>query len=218
MEIHIATVGLTKEPIFHGVNSYPVDKLVLLHSNDDKSELNAKEISDTLEKMEIECEIKEVDAFDFENVIIKVMEIHKQFLSENISINITGGTKIMASAALLSGYILGLNVYYIQDGSLNKNTGKSIKDLTIELPVPKINIQDLEETQRDILSYIFKENSTLEKANTELYEALKISKQNASYHLKKLAEKELITLTIDGRNKIARLTNTGRLFARIFTK
>jgi len=218
MEIHIATVGLTKEPIFHGVNAYPIDKLILVHSNDDKSKENSHEIASAIKEMRIECEIAEVDAFDLEDVIISIMDIHKKYAQENLSINLTGGTKVMASAALLAGYILGLRVYYIQDGSIEKNKGRSIKELTIELPVPRVNIHDLEQTQKDVLSYIFKEGGRLEKANTVLHEALKITKQNASYHLKQLAGKDLISLTIDGRNKIANLTNTGKLFARIVSK
>ena len=218
MEVHIATVGLTKEPIFHGVNTYPVDKLILLHSNDDKSKDNSLEITRVVEEMKIVCEIQEVDAFDLENVMITIMDLHKEYVNDNLSINLTGGTKVMASAALLAGYILGVRVYYIQDGSIEKNKGKGISDLTIELPVPKTNINDLEDTQRNILAYIYQENSYLERANTAIHEALTISKQNASYHLTKLKEKELIILTIDGRNKIAKLTNTGKLFARIFSK
>ena len=71
MEVHIATVGLTKEPIFHGMNAYPVDKLILLYSNDDKSKENSHEIAKIAEKMEIICEVQEVDAFDLENVRAK---------------------------------------------------------------------------------------------------------------------------------------------------
>ena len=218
MEVHIATVGLTKEPIFHGVNTYPVDKLILLHSNDDKSKENSLEIAKVVKEMKIICEIQEVDAFDLENVMITIMDLHKKYVQDNLSINLTGGTKVMASAALLAGYILGVRVYYIQDGSIEKNKGKGIKELTIELPVPKTNITDLEETQRNMLAYIYQEKGYLERANTAIHEALKISKQNASYHLKQLVEKELISLTIDGRNKIVKLTNTGKLFARIFSK
>ncbi len=218
MEVHIATVGLTEEPIIHGMNAYPVDKLILLHSNDDKSKENSLEIVKVAEKMKIICEVHEVDAFDLENVIISIMDLHKKHRQDNLSINLTGGTKVMASAALLSGYILGVRIYYIQDGSIEKNQGKGIKELTIELPVPKTNIDDLEETQRNILSYVYQENGLLERANTAIHEALKISKQNASYHLKQLEDKELISLTIDGRNKIVKLTNTGKLFARIFSK
>ena len=218
MEVHIATVGLTIEPIFQGVNAYTIDKLILLHSNDDKSYENSVEISKVIKKMDIDYEIVEIDAFDLENVIISIMDIHKKHNLDNISINLTGGTKVMASAALLAGYILGLRVYYILDGSIERNKGKSKKELVIELPVPKTNIHDLEETQRRIISYIYQENGILERANSALYEKLKITKQNASYHLKKLVSKELITLKIDGRNKIATLTNTGKLFARIVSK
>ena len=218
MEIHIATVGLTKEPILQGVNAYPIDKLILLHSNDDKSKENSHEIASAVKELKIECEIAEVDAFDLEDVLISIMNIHKKYAQEDLSINLTGGTKVMASAALLAGYILGLRVYYIQDGSIDKNKGKYIKERTIELPVPRVNIHDLEQTQKDILSYIFKEGGRLEKANTVLHEVLKITKQNASYHLKQLTKKDLISLTIDGRNKIVKLTNTGKLFARIFSK
>ena len=182
MEVHIATVGLTKEPIFHGVNTYPVDKLILLHSNDDKSKENSLEIAQVVKEMKIICEIQEVDAFDLENVMITIMDLHKKYVQDNMSINLTGGTKVMASAALLAGYILGVRVYYIQDGSIEKNKGKGIKELTIELPVPKTNITDLEETQRNMLAYIYQEKGYLERANTAIHEALKISNQNASYH------------------------------------
>ena len=218
MEIHIATVGLTKEPILQGIRAYPVDKLILLHSNDDESEENSKNIREELKPLGITCELIEVNAYALEDVILNILHIQKSNPKDNLHINLTGGTKVMAASALLAGYILGLNVYYLLDGTIERNKGKDIKELTLELPIPKTSLKELEEIQSKIISFIAQEGGKLEKANTALNEKLKISKQNASYHLKQLENKELITIESTGRNKDVTLTNTGKLFARMLSK
>jgi len=218
MEIHIATVGLTKEPILQGIRAYPVDKLFLLHSNDDESEQNSKNIQEELKPLGISCELIEVNAYALEDVILNILDIQKKHPKDNLHINLTGGTKVMASSALLAGYILGLNVYYLLDGSIERNKDKTIKELTLELPIPKTSLKELEEVQSKIIVFIAQEGGIIERANSVLNENLNISKQNASYHLKQLESKELISVISIGRNKDVSLTNTGKLFARMLLK
>ena len=218
MEIHIATVGHTKEPILQGIRAYPVDKLILLHSDDDKSEENTKNIREELKPLGITCELIVVNAYALEDVILHILEIKKNYPNDHLSINLTGGTKVMSASALLAGYILGLNVYYLLDSNLDRNEGKDIKELTLELPIPKTSLNELEDTQSQIISFISKENGFIEKANSEIHEKLKIGKQNISYHLKQLEKKELIYIEDVGRSKNVGLTNTGKLFAKIILK
>jgi len=218
MEIHIATVGLSKEPILQGIRAYPVDKLVLLHSDDDESEENSQNIKDELKPLGISCELIVVNAFALEDVILNILEIQKKYPNDHISINLTGGTKVMSASALLAGYILGLNVHYILNSNHERNKNKNIKELTLELPIPKTSLKELEETQSQIISFISKENGFIERANSAIHEELKIAKQNISYHLKQLAKKELIQIENVGRSKNVRLTNTGKLFAKIILK
>ena len=217
MEVHIATVGRSKEPILLGVRAFAVDKLILLHSDDKETRNHSQEICKELDALQISCEKREVNAYSLDDVVYVISEIQDKHRSDIISINLTGGTKVMSAAALLAGFILGVDVYYLLNEREERHRGKTIKELTLELPVPKTNFKELEDTQRAILIYISNRGGSLKRANTELQEALGSTKQNISYHLKQLNKKELIAIEIEGRTKNVELTRTGKLFAKVLS-
>ncbi|MBD3193186.1 MAG: ArsR family transcriptional regulator [Candidatus Heimdallarchaeota archaeon] len=218
MEVHIATIGYSKEPVLFSIRTYSVDKLFLLHTTNKESMRNTNEIIAQVKEYGIFCDSKKIDPFNLEEIVLTIMKICNENRNDKVSINITGGTKIMASAALLTGFILGLKVYYFLDDRLEENKGKSINELLVELPIPQVSFKDLESTQREIIVFLLKNNGSLNRANFEIYEGLNLSKQNTSYHLKQLANKGLIELELDGRTKKASLTNSGLLFARILSR
>jgi len=218
METHIATIGHSKDPIMLGIRAFSIDKLVLLYTKNEDSISNSKEICEQMNEMKIICERILIDPFDFNDIVLKILKISENNIKDAIYVNITGGTKIMASSAMLAGYILGLNVYYFLDDRLDVNKKKPIKELLVELPVPKISFRDLDQIQKKIISLISEYGGTLERVNSVVHEKFQIPKQNVSYHIKQLHGKDLIELEIHGRNKIARLTNTGNLYAQMISK
>lgn len=86
----------------------------------------------------------------------------------------------------------------------------------VELPVPKVTWDSLRETQKTILKAILNEGGSLEAPGVRLADMLSTTPQNVSYHLRALESKGLVEVTEHRRAKTVALSNTGRLFARIF--
>ena len=215
MEVHIATLGYTKEPVLLGIRAYTIDKIILLFTNNQESINNSEEICTYVQQSKIKCEKLLIDPFDLDDIVLKMLKISEQHPKDNLHINITGGTKIMASSALLAGYILGIKVYYFLDDRLEENQSKEVQELLVELPIPKTNYKEIDETQKRIMINMLDKGGRVERINSEMHDELKLSKQTISYHLKQMKNKELIEIEIQGRNKIAKLTNSGKLFARM---
>lgn len=102
--VHIMTVGLTPKPIIEGINAYQIDDIFLLYNEGSKTEANS--IRALTEKLFINCTLVEVDKFDLEDVVVKILSIIKKNIGNRIHINITGGTKIMSSAGVIAGFFL----------------------------------------------------------------------------------------------------------------
>ena len=215
MNIQIATVGVNEKPIIRGVRAYPPDKLYLIHSDKREIEKNALEIKEKVEAWDIKCETKIINAFRLDETIIYIQEIYHKHKKDTIYINFTGGTKVMASAALLAGYLFKLDIIYVLSDEVEENKGKPNEELVVKLPLPRTDLEELEENQKKILLIVFQNNNKLELANTILHEKLKRSKQIISYHLKELEKKGLIKPIYKGRSKTIELTQAGILFAKI---
>lgn len=216
MQVHVATVGKSADPIVNGFRHHSVDYQILLHSREtrDIAKLVMKRI-DTFVGREI-CEMVEIDAFDMRDIISQILAVRRRpgFSDAEIHVNITGGTNIMASAALVACFTIGARAYYLRE-----NVGgatKSLVEFVITLPVPKVPLDSLSPAQRSILRHLRKEGGTLERANVSLQAALGAkSPQLVSYHLRKLRAKGLVELIAEGRQKTAFLTDAGGLYAEL---
>ena len=67
---HIATLGWTEEAVTLLATSYPIDRLILLTSDDEDSIKTAEKISRDLEKYNFEIRIEYVDAYNFVDVFM----------------------------------------------------------------------------------------------------------------------------------------------------
>lgn len=212
--LHIATVGMTTDPILKGFTRYPVDRLVLLHSPETLS--YAEEIEKATGGFpDVSCELMEIDPFALESIVSAILRVRRERPKSRLSINITGGTNIMAAGALLAGFIAGADVYYVPEKPMEgKESG--IEDLVVELPVPKVTWDSLRDTQKSILKAILKEGGSIKAPGVRLAELLETTPQNVSYHLRALESKDLVEIVEDRRTKTVALSSTGRLFARIF--
>lgn len=214
LNIHIALVGQNPKPILEGFHLYrAIDKLYLLHSTETRKiandiQMKIKQISD------IEIFLEKIDPFSMESVVYVILEIGKKEVNQNIFVNMTGGTNIMAGSACAASYFLGAQAYYVLDKRKTVSI-KSQQSLLIELPIPKIpSYTSLEPMQRIMLKTISKKESC---DSSFLKEQTKISPQNLSYHIKTLKKKNLIEVDrnqTDPRKLIIRLTNAGKLLSK----
>jgi len=210
MNVHIATVGTTKEPIIDGVLYYPTrpEKVYLIHTRG--SHHVAEEIRESLRKSLPELDVgfgSEVDGYSLEDVIESILILIKKERHNQVFINITGGTKVMASAALASAYFAGVNAYYIAEG--DGKPAERIKDL----PIPELQLKDLlKEKDRRILTELLKQEGREEKYNmTRISNELGERPKSLSYHMNELERRGLVRKNRSGRITIPELTHTGKL-------
>ena len=168
-----------------------------------------------------------VDEYDFQDVmghISDIQEKEKQNGPHKYSINVTGGTKLMAFAAYSSAYFIGATVYYVKDGDDLSLEESLLTILTTK--APKNSKSD--KKGRDILKYIYEKtinNGTVTNQDIEIKFNLK--KQQVSYYIKNLRENGLITIengiydpvkdTTNYRFNSIKLTQQGHMEAR-FTR
>lgn len=206
--LHIATVGKSIGPIIEGIRAYPIDELYLLYNEGSHKE--ALEIRKSAEDWKLKCNMVEVKLFDIEDIFVKILLIQRRNINSKIFINVTGGTKIMSNAAFIAGYLIGANIYYIREAQEDE----SLQDCVIELPVPKIQMEDIDENQKRILSHLLNNDGRISTGTTELSKTLLLTPQLVSYHLNRLENANLIKNEKKGRISIISLTGAGRFAAK----
>ena len=192
MHIHIATAGKVTEPIMKGFKLIPgIEKVYLFYSGQYLE--SAEEIAEYLHKGNTPVELVSVQEYDFQDVMDKIsqaVEAEKSRGPHKYTINVTGGTKLMAFAAYSAAYFVGATVYYVQDRA----------DLPLEeqiLPIlttkaPKNTKSDRK--GRDILKFIYEKtvnNGVV--TNQDIEKKFGLKKQQVSYYVKNLREDGLIT-------------------------
>ena len=169
MHIHIATIGKVTEPVIKGLKSIPgIEKVYLLYSGQYSE--SAEEVKGFLNKGNTPVELIMVDEYDFQDVMSHISDIHeneKPNGPHKYSINVTGGTKLMAFAAYSSAYFIGATVYYVKDGDDLSLDDSLLTILTTK--APKNSKSD--KKGRDILKFIYEKtinNGTITNQDIEI--------------------------------------------------
>lgn len=214
--IQIATVGRSPQPVVEGFLFYNSDRLFLLHSKETVSQ--ARQITARLESL-LEEDITRlclVDPFDLTDIIgniVRIVRAFRQSAESKLLINITGGTNVMASAALLASIIVDAVPFYIKEG---KGKPVSIEGRLVRLPVPKIRSTEINAPQQRIIHFLSESGGKLTNANTAISRQMNIKPQLTSYHIRRLNHYGLIEVSSEGRGKTIELTVEGRLYSQIF--
>lgn len=220
MHVHIATMGKVQEPIKKAFNAIPgIDRVYLIGSS--KYEESAEELKAFFTSGMASCEIVYVTGFDFQEIVSTIYRIYETERGKNVefSINITGGTNLMAAAACSCAFFIGAEIYYV-----NWDPSVSIREQLIHIPTPKTpELSKIKGKTRTILKFILERT---EKgcviSNSNISSQFDIDKQNSSYHLKILAGEGLIRIEkgyrktngqMDNRRNTIILTEQGRIVA-----
>lgn len=194
----------------------PIDHLILLHSSDDESRAAALKVKSVAEQMlpKGEVELVVIDPFGMSDILAAITTIPRRHPDAHLTVNISGGTNIMAGAALVGCFMLGADAVYIKE---DKGPAKRpIEERLLRLPVPRVAVRDLKGPQVKVLQALRKGGRTkTEGAVSYLARELGMQPQLASYHLKRLVRSGLVELEPVGRRKDARLTDSGFLFASV---
>jgi CRISPR locus-related DNA-binding protein len=210
MKVHLATVGMNPQPILIGIKNIGAERVYLFATKGVENETYpvALEIREILENLLIDVpEIVEVELFDLiENVkrmikVIRAIKIEDQ--DAELYFNVSGGTKIMASSALIASYMEGVKPYYV----VEKPEGLGS---IVMLPIlPKRGVEALSIKQRSILLKL----KELRSANLlELAKELGIAVPSAKYIIERFLKMGIVEPTI-GRGRKVKLTELGEFWA-----
>jgi len=218
--IQIALVGITPVVVEEGLKKAMPDKLYILHTKDEseyKFEKEAKKLKKKIEDLyKVPSILLKVDAFDMDQIIRTILTTiqteRKKFglTKKDIIINLTGGTKLMVAAAATAAYLAGSRVFYVMDSSKYRG-----EDLVKELPMPARPEDDNRGSTSRTTAIILKKIKKFGKCTNqmlldEMRKDPRLKKnQRLEYHLKKLVENNLISITI-GWEKRTRNLRTGR--------
>lgn len=120
----------------------------------------AYELKELLNRLGIEVQIHKVNPLDFEECLLKIIELIKGNSGTETAVNLTGGTKTLSLAALSAAWICGCRAFIIQES----NTGCS------KLELPTVNpgaITEIGEQAKRILTYMVKKMNALGQNITE---------------------------------------------------
>lgn len=192
----------------------PMDHLILLHSSDAESRAAALTVKSVAEQLlpRGEVELIAIDPFGMSDVMAAITTIPRRHPSSHLTVNISGGTNIMAGAALVGCFMLGADAVYIKEDKGPRK--RPLEERLLRLPVPKVAIRDLRGPQVKVLQVLQEQGrASTAGAVSHLSRTLGMPPQLASYHLKRLVRWGLVDMETVGNRKDARLTDSGFLFA-----
>ena len=214
MHVHIAPVGFSKEPILKVISMIPgIDSLFLLHTANDDSRRTAEEIRDSVSCMIPRVSLRTIPFSDFMGIV----SVDTNGKDSEYSVNITGGTNLMAAATCYSSYYIRAKIYY------SLNSEGPIDSQVIEITAPKaVDVSGYKGMTKDILRYVFDcRNSGDPVTSTQIASRFGINKQKVGYHVKILVEDGLLEKcpyindkgVVDARKNSLRLTAQGVMIA-----
>jgi hypothetical protein len=213
MKVHIVPHGRATIHVKRGLRDYAsVDKVYLLTS--DAFEDEGVELESELTEFGYEVESHLIDAFDLRSVVDTIVGIAKEHPDDDLFINITGGTNLVAGGATSSAFFIGATPYYVLEP---QDDDEDLDDLVMELPAPTQPLTfEIEGLQRDVLVTLGKwdEQGKRGVIMREIGEELGESAQKISYHINQLETRGLVEKRSAGRSKNINLTDVGKLYLR----
>lgn len=172
--IQIATFGQDREGILAGFRNFPIHKLVLLHYEEDKKEVEefSRNIRSTLG---IPISLKMISKPDIirsamEHVADVIKKESGQF--EQILINVSAGDKMIGCAALSCAFINGIKAF-----------GTDAEGKPMLLPILKLSYNEIiSEAKIRILQALDKAGGTIDSLE-ELTKLTDFGKPLLSYHI-----------------------------------
>jgi len=197
----ISTVGETEAPILEGIRFCGDIRRIILLSSKDTSQI-AEKIAEKIQIYEVRHVL--VDAFDFSDVVNKIVEVSRE-QEGSLVFDITGGTKIMSSAAVFSASFLNAKVLYIQY--------KNDKMSPLWVPVVRISLKDYLRPMLISLLKILSEKDGI--SYKQIAKTIDLSVVAVSSNMEQLRAKGLVEVEKGARTYKSSLTPLGRLVLSI---
>ena len=221
MHIHIASVGGGTDNVVIGFNAVSaIDKLYLLASGQRRH--SAEDLEKKMVRLGIECHTIVVSGFNFQEIVDAIYGIYGENADKRdvrYTINITGGTNLMAAAACSTAFFIKAEIYYVMYDREKAERGEEqdpVEERVIRIPTPKIpNVNGLGPATREILEYIL-DNDGPDLTSVDVADAFGYSRQALKHHtdiLKKEGIIEVEKWTRNNRLSKISLTQEGRMVA-----
>jgi len=217
MHVHIAMMGKVTEPVTKSFQALGYDKLYLLANRKYQESIDL--VVGALALFQVPVEVRFISGFDFQEIVDSIYGIYEEENSRDVtfSINITGGTNLMAAAACSCAFFIGATIYYVMMGD------GPVKDQVVPIPTPKTpNMAALKQDTREILRFILEETEQGRPVTTDsMMLRFDKSKQSINQKLNTLRKEGLIENgkgvgpkgMPDRRYRTIVLTRQGRLIA-----
>lgn len=182
-----------------------VERAVVFHNNNSKSRQAAKEIEGYCRELGITHAQKPVDAFDLVDCASAMQEEVRKADNDNILFNVTGGTKVLTAAAILTCILEGVRAIYVHD-----DTGDEVRLPLLTAPYENL----LTDAQRQVLQHVAGHPGCNQQ---EVCNALTLTKPTVSHHIGRLVDHGLllqVTDPNDGRRKALKMIPSARLLLR----
>ena len=221
MHIHIASVGGGTDNVVTGFNAISsIDRLYLIASGQRKH--SAEDLEKKMSKLGIECSVIVVSGFNFQEIVDAIYGIYGENADKKnvrYTINITGGTNLMAAAACSTAFFIKAEIYYVMYDRNKAERGEEqdpIEERVIRIPTPKIpNVNGLGPATREILEYVL-DHDNPDLTSVEVADAFGYSRQALKHHTDILKAEGIIEVekwTRNNRLSKISLTQEGRMVA-----
>lgn len=210
-------MGKVTEPVMKAFQALGFDKLYLL--SNDKYQESINLVTEGLSSFRVDVKVEYISGFDFQEIVNTIYRIYERENSRGVdfSINITGGTNLMAAAACSCAFFIGATIYYVMMGD------GPVKDQVKPIPTPKTpNMAALKPETREILRYISSETDNHHDVTTAaLMSRFGKTKQSLNHQINILRAEGLVENSdgirpdgkSDRRYRSIILTPQGRLIA-----
>lgn len=186
-KIHIALVGGQTMPIFLGIKESSPDEVLLVHSK--KSQSEAKHIKELCSE---KCQLLEFPPVDYEAIKISVESLLDRLTDDEITINLSGGTKPWALLfALQTQRMENVTLLYIDQNGICYDYTQQKKWRSKGLSMKEIMLYNGQPAERHTL---------LDDYTEDDFKAMRAIKAIRQYNFKEF--KELTTPRKEGQIKI----------------
>jgi CRISPR locus-related DNA-binding protein len=160
---------------------------------------------------------------DYLDCFRKIIRIMKKEAKNEVFVNISSGSHVVASAAIFAASIMRCKAYYVlaeryddifkDEGRFVSYGGKSVVD------VPLLPISFISDTETEILKIIKKDGrmpvSELARKANHLFS--KPTRSNFNYYVNKLAESGFLKNEISSGKMFTRITESGKMIIEALT-
>lgn len=138
--IHVCLVSDQPIPNLTTVLQFKPDTVVLLKTKE--MEVKAKHLEDVLKNKKFQVRSETIEAYDINNVISVSESLINTYKNCDVSLNITGGTKVATLGTFQAFYKNGKQIFYVNTGD-NKILKLSPESDQTELPIKvSVSISD----------------------------------------------------------------------------